>query len=84
MVSEKEEFEQSSDAWNREWKRSSQVRSLETEMELFEPSSDAVSWPHPLDIATESRLPLLLMGMGTTHCGTCINTLSIPSKFQHH
>ena len=34
-----EEFERSSDAWNREWKSSSQVRGLESEMEEFEPSS---------------------------------------------
>ena len=34
-----EEFEPSSDDWNREWKSSSQVRSLESGMEEFEPSS---------------------------------------------
>ena len=34
-----EEFEPSSDTWNREWKSSSQVRGLESEMEEFEPSS---------------------------------------------
>ena len=27
------------EAWNREWRSSSQVRSLESEMEEFEPSS---------------------------------------------
>ena len=31
-----EEFEQSSDAWNRELKRSSQVRDLESGMKEFE------------------------------------------------
>ena len=34
-----EEFEPSSDAWNREWKYSSQVLGLESGMEEFEPSS---------------------------------------------
>ena len=34
-----EEFEPSSDSWNREWKSSSQVRCLESGMEEFEPSS---------------------------------------------
>ena len=34
-----EEFEPSSDAWNREWRSSSQVRGLESGMEEFEPSS---------------------------------------------
>ena len=33
------EFEPNSDAWNREWKSSRQVRSLESGMEEFEPSS---------------------------------------------
>ena len=42
LESEMEVFETSSDAWNREWKSSSQVRGLESEMEEFEPSSD--SW----------------------------------------
>ena len=32
-------MEASSDAWNRGWKSSSQVRSLESGMEKFEPSS---------------------------------------------
>ena len=32
------EFEPCSDAWNREWKSSSQVRGLESGMEEFEPS----------------------------------------------
>ena len=68
LESEMEEFEPSSEAWNRkwrsssqvltlgigngrvrdkfearnrEWKSSSQVRGLESEMEEFEPSSDA-------------------------------------------
>ena len=50
-------------------------------MEVFELSSDAVSWPHPSDIAVDPRLFLLLMGMGPAHCGTFINTLSIQSKF---
>ena len=36
-----EEFEPSSDAWNQEWKSSSQVRGLQSEMEEFEASSDA-------------------------------------------
>ena len=36
-----EEFESNSEAWNRELKSSSKVRSLESEMEEFEPSSDA-------------------------------------------
>ena len=72
------------EAWNQEWRSSSQVRGLESEMEVFELSSDAVSWPHPSDIAVDPRLPLLLMGMGPAHCGTCVNTLSIPSKFQPH
>ena len=53
-------------------------------MEVFELSSDAVSWPQPSDIAVDPRLLKLLMGMGPTHCGTCVNTLSIPSKFQPH
>ena len=39
LVSEKEEFEQCSDAWNRVWKSSSQVRGLESGMEKFDPSS---------------------------------------------
>ena len=30
-----EEFESNSDAWNREWKSSSQVRGLESEMAEF-------------------------------------------------
>ena len=34
-----EEFGQSSDVWNRKWKSSSQVRSLESGMEDFDPSS---------------------------------------------
>ena len=34
-----EEFEPSSDAWNRKWKSSSIVRRLESGMEEFEPSS---------------------------------------------
>ena len=34
-----EEFEQSSDTWNREWKCSSQVLGLESGMEEFERSS---------------------------------------------
>ena len=38
-----EEFEPSSEAWNREWKRSRQVRSLESGIEKFEPSSDALN-----------------------------------------
>ena len=71
------------EAWNQEWRSSSRVHGLESEMKVFEPSSDAVSWPHPSDIAVDPRL-LLLMGMGPAHCGTCINTLSIPSKFQPH
>ena len=29
------------EAWNREWRSSSQVRGLESEMEAFEPFSDA-------------------------------------------
>ena len=36
-----EEFELSLDPWNREWKSSSQVRGLVSEMKEFEPSSDA-------------------------------------------
>ena len=39
LESEMEEFEPSSDAWNREWSSSSKVRGLESEMEEFEPSS---------------------------------------------
>ena len=35
-----EEFEPSSDTWNRKWKSLSQVRSLKSEMVEFEPSSD--------------------------------------------
>ena len=72
------------EALNQEWRSSSQVRGFKSEMEVFDQSSDAVSWPHPSDIAVDPRLPLLLMGMGPAHCGTCINTLSIPSKFQLH
>ena len=34
-----EEFEPSSEAWNREWKSLNEDRSLEQEMEEFEPSS---------------------------------------------
>ena len=34
-----EDVEPSSDAWNREWKSSRQVRSLESGMEELEPSS---------------------------------------------
>ena len=45
------------EAWNQEWRNLSQVRSLESEMEVFEPSSDVVSWPHPSDIAVDPRLP---------------------------
>ena len=41
LESEMEEFETSSDAWNREWKSSSSVRGFESEIEEFEPSSDA-------------------------------------------
>ena len=37
-----EELEQSSVAWDREWKSSSKVRGLESGMEVFEQSSD--SW----------------------------------------
>ena len=33
-----EEFEPSSDAWNREWKSSSRVRGMESELEEFDPS----------------------------------------------
>ena len=40
-------------ALNQECKSSSQVRSLESEMEVFLPSSDAVSWPHPSVIAVD-------------------------------
>ena len=36
-----EEIESSSKFWNWEWKSSSQVRGLESEMEEFELSSDA-------------------------------------------
>ena len=36
-----EEFESNSDAWNREWRSSSQVRRFESEMEELEQSSDA-------------------------------------------
>ena len=72
------------EASNQEWRSSSKVRGLESEMEVFEPSSDAVSWPHPSDIAVDPRLPILIMGMGPAHCGTCINTLTIPSKFQSY
>ena len=72
------------EASNQEWRSSSKIRILELEMEVIELSSDAVSWPHPSDIAVDPRLHLLLMGMGPAHCGTCINTLSIPSKFQLH
>ena len=36
------EFEQSSDAWNRQWKSSSQVLCLKSRMEEFEPSSRQV------------------------------------------
>ena len=36
-----EEFEPSSDAWNREWKSSSKVQGLESEMNEFESNSDA-------------------------------------------
>ena len=39
LVSEKKEFQQSSDPWNWEWKSSSKVRSLESGMEKFELSS---------------------------------------------
>ena len=39
LESEMVEFEQSSDAWNREWKSSRQVRSLESGLEEFDPSS---------------------------------------------
>ena len=35
------------EASNQVWRSSSQVRGLESEMEVFEASSDAVSWPHP-------------------------------------
>ena len=72
------------EAWNQEWRSSRQVRGLKSEMEVFELSSDAVSWCHPSNIAVDPRLPILLMGMGPAHCGTCVNTLSIPSKFQIH
>ena len=40
IESGKEEFEPSSDTWNREWKSSRQVRSLESGMEEFESNSD--------------------------------------------
>ena len=33
-----EELESNSDTWNREWRSSSLVRGLESEMEEFEPS----------------------------------------------
>ena len=62
----------------------SQVRVLELGMEKFEQRSNVVSWPNPSDIAVDPRLPPVLMGMGPAHCGTCINTLSTPSKFQLH
>ena len=62
----------------------SQVRCLELGMEKFEQRSDVVSWPNHSDIAVDPRLPLVLMGMGPAHCGTCINALSTPSKFQLH
>ena len=35
-----EEFESNSENWNREWRSSSEVRGLESEMEEFEPSSE--------------------------------------------
>ena len=38
--SEMKEFEQSSDASDRQWKSSSQVRCLESGMKKFEPSSN--------------------------------------------
>ena len=72
------------EASNPEWGSSSKIQGLESEMEMLESSSDAVSWPHPSDIAVDPRLTLLLMGMGPAHCGISINTLSIPSKFQSH
>ena len=41
-----EEFESNSEAWNRKWRCSSQVRGLESEMDEFETSTDAwkVEW----------------------------------------
>ena len=39
-----EELEPLSDAWNREWKSSSQVRRLEKEMKEIEPRSDSWNW----------------------------------------
>ena len=38
-----EEFEHSSDSGNREWKSSSKVQSLESEMNKFESNADAWS-----------------------------------------
>ena len=38
-----EEFVPSYEAWNREWRSSIKVRTLELEMEEFEQSSDALN-----------------------------------------
>ena len=55
-----EEFEQSSDAWNRELQSSSKVRGLESEMVEFEPSSDA--WNR--EWKSSSQVPTLGIGKG--------------------
>ena len=54
-----EKFERSSDAWNREWKSSRQVRGLQSEIKEFEPSSDAwdLEWKSSSEVrGLESRM----------------------------
>ena len=48
-----EEFEQSSDAWNREWKSLRKVLILESGKEEFEPSSD--TWNREWKISKKVR-----------------------------
>ena len=48
-----EEFESSTDTWNREWKSSRQVRSLESVMKQFERCSD--TWDREWKSSSEVR-----------------------------
>ena len=66
-----EEFEPSSDAWNRERKSSSEVRGLESETEEIEPSFDALNRERKssrqvrsLELGMEEFEPSLMLRIG--------------------
>ena len=68
------DFKPSSDAWNREWKSSSQVRGLESGMEEFEPCSRlgignggvrAKFWAWNREWRSSSQFPTLGIGNGS-------------------